>query len=299
MNRRRDLFLLLFLLLGLFFFFYLSFGVFTPGSGRDDVVLSGGDKVGLVEILGPVYNSKPILDQLDKAEANPSIKAILLHLETPGGGVAASQEIYRRLTYLRDTKNIPIIATMGGVAASGGYYIALGADTIMANEGTITGSIGVIGQFPVWEKLADKIGVKLETVKSGKFKDVPSPARDLSLDERAYLQSLIDDMYGQFVSAVAAERNMDVSRVELLADGRVYTGRQAKEAGLVDLLGTPDDALKLAGKMAGISGKPRVLELRKKKLTLKDLVFGDLEELVFSHWGLLTPLRYELSWKMP
>jgi protease-4 len=291
---------LLFLLLALVLFFYISFGVFSPSGDTERTAFTGGgDKVGLVDVFGPIYQSQPVLDQLEKVENNPSIKAILLRLETPGGGVAASQEVYQRLAYLRDTKRIPIVASMSGVAASGGYYIALGADTIVANPGTITGSIGVIGQFPVWDKLADKIGVKLETVKSGKFKDVPSPARPLSPDERDYMQSLINDMYQQFVAVVAHERHMEGAQVELLADGRVYTGRQALEAGLIDLLGTPDDALKLAAEMAGISGKPHVLELKEKKLTMRDLIFGDLKELLITHLGLMVPLRYELSWKMP
>jgi protease-4 len=281
-------------------FFYMSFGVFSPSrDGSDSGYKGGGDKVGLVEIIGPIYNSKPILEQLDKVENNPSIKAILLRLETPGGGVAASQEVYQRLVYLRDTKHIPIVASMGGVAASGGYYIALGTDTIMANPGTITGSIGVIGAYAVWDKLAEKIGIKFETVKSGKFKDVPSPNRPLSEEERSYMQSLIDDMYHQFIAVVSKERNLDLAKVELLADGRVYTGQQAQGNGLIDLIGTPDDALRLAGKMAGISGKPTVIELRKKKLTALDLLLGDVEEMAVTHLGILAPLRYELSWKMP
>lgn len=300
MSKRRDLFVLLFLLLILVLFFYLSFGVFTPGGEKDETSYTGGgDKVGLVEVTGPIYVSKSVLDQLDRVEHNPSIKAVLLRLETPGGGVAASQEIYQRLAYLRDTKHIPIVASMGGVAASGGYYIALGSDTIMADPGTITGSIGVIGEWPVWDRLADKLGVKFEVVKSGKFKDVPSPLRPLGTEERDYMQSLIDDMYHQFVQAVATERHLEVARVELLADGRVYTGRQAKDNGLIDLLGSPDDALRLAGKLGGISGTPRLLKLKREKLTALDLVFGDLQEMVVTHLGLLSPLRYELSWKTP
>jgi len=294
LNRRRDLFVLLFFLLFFFLFIYLIFGLITPSDSLDDLSLSGGEKVALIKIVGGIYDSKPILSQLDKIEESKTVKAVVLRLETPGGAVAASQEIYRKLKYLRDEKGIPIVASMGNVAASGGYYVALGADTIIANPGTITGSIGVIASIFQYQRLFEKLGVSVETVKSGKFKDTGSPFRGMTGEEREYLQSLIDDTYDQFVHAVAEGRNLEVAEVELLADGRVYTGRQAKELGLIDLLGGLDEAVQIAGELGGISGKPQVVELAKKKLTLLDILLGDLEEIIFLKLGLATPLKYEL-----
>ena len=294
MNRRRDLFVLLFFLLFFFLFIYLIFGLITPSDSLDDLSLSGGEKVALIKIVGGIYDSKPILSQLDKIEESKAVKAVVLRLETPGGAVAASQEIYRKLKYLRDEKGIPIVASMGNVAASGGYYVALGADTIIANPGTITGSIGVIASIFQYQRLFEKLGVGVETVKSGKFKDTGSPFRGMTGEEREYLQSLIDDTYDQFVHAVAEGRNLEVAEVELLADGRVYTGRQAKELGLIDLLGGLDEAVQIAGELGGISGKPQVVELAKKKLTLLDILLSDLEEIIFLKLGLAIPLKYEL-----
>ncbi len=294
MNRRRDLFVLLFFLLFFFLFIYLIFGLITPSDSLDDLSLSGGEKVALIKIVGGIYDSKPILSQLDKIEESKAVKAVVLRLETPGGAVAASQEIYRKLKYLRDEKGIPIVASMGNVAASGGYYVALGADTIIANPGTITGSIGVIASIFQYQRLFEKLGVGVETVKSGKFKDTGSPFRGMTGEEREYLQSLIDDTYDQFVHAVAEGRNLEVAEVELLADGRVYTGRQAKELGLIDILGGLDEAIQVAGELGGISGKPQVVELAKKKLTLLDILLSDLEEIIFLKLGLAIPLKYEL-----
>jgi len=294
LNRRRDLFVLLFFLLFFFLFIYLIFGLITPSDSLDDLSLSGGEKVALIKIVGGIYDSKPILSQLDKIEESKAVKAVVLRLETPGGAVAASQEIYRKLKYLRDEKGIPIVASMGNVAASGGYYVALGADTIIANPGTITGSIGVIASIFQYQRLFEKLGVGVETVKSGKFKDTGSPFRGMTGEEREYLQSLIDDTYDQFVHAVAEGRNLEVAEVELLADGRVYTGRQAKELGLIDILGGLDEAIQVAGELGGISGKPQVVELAKKKLTLLDILLSDLEEIIFLKLGLAIPLKYEL-----
>lgn len=294
MSRRRDLFVLLFFLLLFFIFIYLIFGLVSPSQTLDDLSLSSGQKVALVKIIGPIYDPRPILEQLGKIEESSAVKAVVLRLETPGGAVAASQEIYQKLVYLRDEKGIPIVASMGNVAASGGYYVALGADTIMANPGTVTGSIGVIASILQYYRLFEKLGMDVEVVKSGRFKDTGSPFRSMSKDEEAYMQSLIDDIYNQFLETVATERNLPSEKAKLLADGRVYTGRQAKELGLVDMLGGLDDAVSLAGELGGISGKPRVAELAKKKLTLYDLLFGDLEEIVFVKLGLATPFKYEM-----
>ena len=237
MNRRRDIIVLLIFVLVFFFIIYLLFGVITPTDGLGDFNLGGGEKVAMIRVTGPIYDSRPYLEQLDKVEKASSIKALVLRLETPGGAVAASQEVYQKLAYLRDELEIPIVVSMGNAAASGGYYIALGADTIIANPGTITGSIGVIIVLPEYHELFEKIGIGYKVIKSGKFKDSGSPYREMTAEEREYLQSFIDDGYDQFVEAVAAERGMPIDEVRVLADGRVFTGRQAKENGLIDLLG--------------------------------------------------------------
>jgi protease-4 len=193
--------------------------------------------------------------------------------------VVASQEIYSRLLDLKES-GTPIVVSMGSVAASGGYYVACPADSIIANPGTITGSIGVLMSFTNLEGLFEKIGMDFEVVKSGEFKDVGSWSREMTPEERALLQTTVDDIYSQFVEVVAANRSMERPAVEALADGRIFSGRQALEAGLVDGLGTLDSAIAVAGRMAGIPGKPRVQEpVRYKRLTLFDLLTSSLTRL--------------------
>jgi len=233
-----------------------------------------GARVGLVRIQGVIADSRPLLEDLDQLDGDPGVKALVLRIESPGGGVAASQEIYERLVDLRDG-GMPIVASMGAVAASGGYYIACTADTIVANPGTLTGSIGVIMSFANAEELLDKIGLGFDVVKSGDFKDVGSWSRQMTSSERAMLQGTIDDIHSQFVEVVSRERGLPIDDVVKLADGRIFSGRQAVAVGLVDTLGTLDDALLLAGRMAGLEGKPRVQEpVRRSRLTLGDLLTG-------------------------
>ncbi len=295
MNRRRDIVILLLFLFFFFIVIYLIFGAFSPGDSFEDLSLGGGDKVAVIKIIGGIYDPQPILEQLEKIEENSSVKAVVLRLETPGGSVAASQEIYRKLASLRDELEIPIVASMGNIAASGGYYVAMGADTIIANPGTITGSIGVIFSIPQYYELFEKIGIGSEVIKSGRFKDTGSPFRSMNDAEKDYLQALIDDSYEQFIETVAEERNLDIEKVKLLADGRVFTGRQAKKQNLIDILGGYDDAIDLAGELGGISGKPRVVNMEKKrKLTIFDLLFGDIKEILYLQMGLSVPLRYEM-----
>lgn len=300
MNRRRDILILLFFLIFFFITLYLLFGTFGPSDSLEDLRLTGGDKVALVRIIGGIYNPEPYLEQFEKIEESSAVKAVVLRLETPGGSIAASQEIYMGLARLRDDLGIPIVVSMGNIAASGGYYVAMGADTIIANPGTITGSIGVILSFLQYYELFDKIGLESVVVKSGKFKDTGSPFRSLETTEKEYLQALIDDSYNQFIEVVAEERQLDLETVELLADGRVYTGRQAKDHKLIDLLGGLDDAIDLAGELGGISGKPDVVDFAKReKLTIFDILFGDLDVLLIQKLGLATPLKYEMPRSLP
>jgi protease-4 len=237
---------------------------------------SGSGNVGVVELLGPIYESERIVKQFETFGEEKSVKAIVFRINSPGGLVAPAQEIYEAVRRVRDNGK-PVVVSMGSVAASGGYYVACGADTIMSNPGTTTGSIGVLADFLNLQKLMDKLGIRYETVKSGKFKDTGSPHRELTADERVYLQSWIDDAYGQFVDVVVRERRLSRAAVMKLADGRVFTGRQAKALGLVDLLGDYRDAIRLAGKLGKIKGEPELIQWHSRRITLFDLLFQEAE----------------------
>lgn len=241
------------------------------GGGKPALVL--GDKIGVVEMTGPITSSKRIIDQLITYREDGGVKAIVLRIDSPGGGVGPSQEIYQEVRRTRRVKKV--VASLGGVAASGGYYIASGADAIVANPGTLTGSIGVIMQFSNIEGLMKLIGVKTYTFKSGKYKDIGSPFREPTSADKEIVMGVIESVYDQFVEAVAEGRGMDVESVKKLADGRIFSGRQAKELGLVDHMGNLQDAIELAAHMSGIRGKPHVI-YPKKRRNLLDLILGKM-----------------------
>jgi len=255
------------------FFIVLTAGGLLP-EGRGGG-LSLGKKVGLIEITGTIIEPTEYVGQITDFGEDSSIRALVVRVESPGGGVAASQEIYEAMRNVRDS-GTPVIVSMGGIAASGGYYVACGADSILANPGTLTGSIGVIMNFPMARELMRKVGLEWEVLKTGEFKDTGSFARPMTDRERALLEEILFDVYDQFVSVVSTERNMTVDEVKKIADGSVYTGRQALEMGLVDRLGGLRDAIDLAADMGGISGKPTVVKPRKDLWTIWDLI----EELV-------------------
>jgi len=215
------------------------------------------DSVGVIEITGVIYDSVPTNETLKSMIDSDRIPAIVIRLNTPGGGVSASQEIYETVLKARDAGKI-VIASMGSVAASGGYYIAAACDTIMANPGTITGSIGVIANFSEISELLDKIGMTMNVRKSGKFKDTGSISRKMSEEEEALIDGVIMDTYDQFVEAVAEGRNLDPSYVREYADGRIFTGRQARDLGFVDVFGTYQDAIDLAGELSGLGEDPPI-----------------------------------------
>lgn len=244
-----------------------------------DLDLSMEDRVALIRIEGVILDANATVSDLKKFGENPSIKAIVLRIDSPGGGVVPSQEIYDAVQRVRNKNNKAVIASMGTVAASGGYYIAAATDRIIANPGTLTGSIGVIMETANVEGLLKKIGVEGIVVKSGKFKDIGSPIRKMSDEEQALLQSVMDDVHKQFIDAVAEGRSLEVSTVQALADGRIFTGRQAKEAKLVDELGNLDDAIQLAADLAGIEGEPKVVEPR-RRFSLRDLIESRLSALL-------------------
>jgi protease IV len=261
--------LLIFILAGL-----LSHGDSDDGS---TISISGhGEKVAVIELVGTIYDSRRIVEQFEAFGDQKSIKAILFRIDSPGGLVAPSQEIYEAVRRVRD-KGKPVVVSMGTLAASGGYYVACGADTIVANPGTTTGSIGVIAEFVNMRDLLGKIGVHVETVMSGRFKDTGSPYREMNSDDRRYLQSWIDDAYDQFIHVVSLERRLPIEKVRELADGRVFTGAQAQKLGLVDVLGDYKAALDLAAKMAGISGEPEVVKSVRRRTTVFDLLFQEAE----------------------
>ena len=216
-----------------------------------------GDKVAVVEVEGIITDPTSVNDELRYYGERDDVKAVIIRINSPGGGVGPSQEIYSEIKRLRETKKV--VASMGAVAASGGYYIAAAADKIVANPGTITGSIGVIIEFVNVEDLLKKIGLKGYTIKSGRFKDIGSPIKEMEPEEKELLQEVVNDVYGQFVEAVSSGRNIPREEVEKIADGRILSGAQAKKAGLVDSLGTLQDAITIGASLAGIKGKPVVI----------------------------------------
>ena len=235
----------------------------------------GGPRVGVVEIEGLLLESEGIVRQLGQLEQRDDIEAILVRINSPGGTVAASQEIYSKIRAVRDEGTKPVIASMGTVAASGGYYVAVGADTIMANPGTTTGSIGVILDYPVATDLLEKLGLRMEVIKSGPLKDAGSPFRSVSDADRRSFQRVIDDLHDQFTEVVARERDLTLEDARKSATGEIFSGRQALELGLVDLLGSYEDAISLAGLMTGATTRPVVVKLEdRRRITLWELLFG-------------------------
>lgn len=253
---------------------WISSFVVKDGGGD----LTARDKLALVRIEGVITESDDIVRQIKKYREDSSIKGIVLRIDSPGGAVGPSQEIYKEV--LKTTEGKKVVASMGGLAASGGYYIASAANRIFANPGTITGSIGVIMAFSNFEELMKKLGLKTTVIKSGKFKDVGSPVRELTEEERKILQNVSDDIHGQFIEAVAKGRNLKIESVKELADGRIFSGRQAKESGLIDELGTLEDAISYATKLAGIKEKAKIVQERKEKNLLLRLFKEDFSSFI-------------------
>jgi protease-4 len=228
-----------------------------------------GDRVALIRIEGVITDSRDTTEELKEYVKNPSIKAIVLRIDSPGGAVAPSQEIYEEVRKAAAKKKV--LVSMGSVAASGGYYIASPATRIIANPGTLTGSIGVIMEIPNIEGLMNKLGIKTEVVKSGKHKDIASIFRGIGKEEREILQGVLDNVHTQFIKAVAEGRKMLPSDVEKISDGRVFTGEQALKAGLIDELGNLEDTVQVAAKLSGIKGEP-VIVSKKERFSLIDLI---------------------------
>lgn len=257
------------LFLCLFAFLGLTWYAFQGDRGAS---FSGGPKVGVVEVTGVITDSKKTLKELREFAEADSIKAIVVRIDSPGGSVGPSQEIYEAVRKLRDKKHV--LVSMGSIAASGGFYIACGGEKIYANPGTLTGSIGVIFTFYNVQGLLKWAGVQVSPLTAGKMKDAGNPYREMTADERAYFRGVLDDVHEQFIQAVADGRALKVDEVKPIADGRIFTGRQAKDLKLVDAMGGLEDAVAEAGRMGGIKGQPKMEYPRKERRLFAEL-FGE------------------------
>ncbi len=260
----------------LFIFFWVIVILFLTGVD-DTTRISRGNNVAVVEINGVIAESEKVVRQIKRYRENRNVDAILLRVDSPGGGVAASQEIYEEVKKTVDSDK-PVVVSMGAVAASGGYYVSLPASSIVANPGTITGSVGVISQFIHIEEMLDKLGIDVTTIKTGRYKDSGSSFREMEEFEKSYWQDLMDDVYEQFVTAVASAREFELDLAYELAEGKIYTGRQAYELGLIDTLGTYEDAIRIAADLGGIEGDPEIIRERPRRTFWDSFftsVFGD------------------------
>jgi len=259
------------ILAGLMTVVVLGIGIIVANTvrhaGLSDLIVEPGDgKVGVVEIEGVITESREILSLIKRFRDDTEIQAIVVRINSPGGVIGPSQEIYRELRKTIQAKKV--VASMGSIAASGGYYIAAATDGIVANPGTITGSIGVIMAYTNFRKVLDKIGMVPVVIKSGPYKDMGSPTKEMRPEERDVLQAFVDQAHRQFVAAIAEGRQMNYEQVEALADGRIYTGEEAVKQGLVDRLGNLEDAIEWAGQMGGIQGRAAAVYKKKEKLSV-------------------------------
>ncbi|MEE9214109.1 MAG: signal peptide peptidase SppA [Thermodesulfobacteriota bacterium] len=266
----RTVLITIILLIVLFFTFMAGVGSGLLLSGMDGI--SPGDKVAVLKIEGVILDSQIYLESIKKIKEDDNFKAVVVRIDSPGGAVAPSQEIYEELKSLNET--IPVISSIGTVGASGGYYIAVGTQKIYANPGSITGSIGVIAQFVNYGQLLDWAKVDVEVIKSGQYKDVGSPFREMNEADREYIQELIDNVYDQFRQAVSDARDIKEPELDLISDGKIFTGEQAKKLKLIDEIGSISDAISEAGKLGGLGEEPDVIYFPKKRSQLLELLFS-------------------------
>ncbi|MBW2485519.1 MAG: signal peptide peptidase SppA [Deltaproteobacteria bacterium] len=295
-RQKHPILLGLFILTGIFFLFLggisLLISSLISHSSKTDL-FSKKEGVGIVELKGLIVSSESVLKHLTEFRNDPNVKSIVLRIESPGGAVGAAQEIYQEIDRTNAVK--PVVASMGSMGASGGYYAALGADIIMANPGTMTGSIGVIVKFPNLEGLFEKIGYKSEVIKSGPLKDTGASNRPLTEDERNVMQGLIDNVYSQFVRDIAAARSLPPETILELADGRIYSGEQAVELGLIDQLGNFTDAITIAAEMGDLDTEEPLLIYPKseRKFSLLNLLTNAEQSLVDNFVPLYPILSFE------
>jgi len=235
----------------------------SDNSRYDEVTGRGNGRIAVVDLDFTILSSESIVRQFKKFGEDKSIKAILLHVNTPGGGVAASQEMYEAIKKVKDNGK-PVVVSISSLGASGGYYAACGGSLIIANPGSLVGSIGVIINLTNFKDLAEKIGITENIIKSGELKDAGNPFRELNEKDKEYFQDIVNDSYDQFLDVVSKSRKMDKEKLKEYANGRVFTGRQAKEIGLIDSLGTYEDAVKITSRLSGIDGDPVIVKEKKK-----------------------------------
>ena len=278
------------IILGLLILFGVCFTLLlialTGISESPTVTTGSGERIALVEIQGEIVSSEDAVRQIKSYRENSSIRALLIRINSPGGGVVASQEIFEEVRKTRESGK-PVVVSMGGVAASGAYYVACGASRIVANRGTLTGNVGVILEILQYYEGLGKLGVEVKTIKSGEMKDAGNPAREMTEKDREQLQSVVDDVHRQFLGVVMEERELGPRARALVEDGMVFSGEQALEIGLVDTLGTFEDAKRIAARLAGIEGEPAIVKERKRGSWF-DRFFGEAKEM------LLTGLQREL-----
>ncbi len=299
LRRRHPVLFGLLILAGIFLLFWGGVRVLVSSASRPEKrgIFSLQKGIGVIELTGVLVSSEEILQNLTEFRQDDTVQAIVLRIDSPGGAVGASQEVYTEVQ--RTNKIKPVVASLGSVAASGGYYAALGAERIIASPGTITGSIGVIIKFMNLSALFDKIGFHSEVVKSGKLKDMGSPERPITEEERALLQGLIDNVHSQFVDAVVASRHLTADIVRPMADGRIFSGEQAKEKGLIDDFGNFTDAVMLAAELGGLdtgNTMPRLIYPAKKDFPFLELLRGEGSDAIWNHFISRFPgLFYEWS----
>ncbi|MGB8988966.1 MAG: signal peptide peptidase SppA [Candidatus Sulfotelmatobacter sp.] len=283
MSERRS-HTLLWVLIGGGAFFLFVLAVFSlvyltlHASGNESSFGGFGDRIGVVDLDGVILSPEPVVDELKKFNDDSSIKAIILHVNSPGGGVAASEEIYREVKRIRDEKKKRIVVSIEAVGASGAYYVSSASNKIYADNGSIVGSIGVIAEWVNYGDLMKWAKLKSVVLKTGEFKDTGNPARDLTPAEQAYMQSLIDNMFGQFIQAVADGRGMKFDDVKAIANGKVWTGKEALSMKLIDDVGDFQAVVKDTAKSVGISGEPTLVHPEKDRKTLLDLLLGDVSQ---------------------
>jgi protease-4 len=270
----------LLILAGIFLLFWGGVSLlFTAAVSRGDSteIFSKKNGIGVVELKGLIVSPEETIETLTAFRKKENVKAIVLRIDSPGGAVGASQEIFTEVQRTNEVK--PVIASLGSIGASGGYYAALGAEEIIASPGTLTGSVGVIIKFSNFKELFDKIGYKSEVIKSGLMKDIGAPDRAMTEAERELVQKLIDNVHAQFIQAVAQQRRLPEERVRELADGRVFSGEQALENGLIDRLGNYTDAVRLAASLSGLDEEePHLIYQEEKRYSLFRLLTGEARQ---------------------
>ncbi len=253
---------------GLLYFFIICLIIYFISLGfsfyySKNIEILRDAKIGLIEIEGIILSSRYVIKQLKKFKKLDSVKAIVIRIDSPGGGVAPAQEIYSEILRFKKETGKKVVVSFGNIAASGGYYIACAANKIVSNPGTITGSFGVILKIPNFQELFQKIGYEEQIIKSGELKDIGSISRKLTKNEKFILEEMVIDVYEQFIEAISQSRNIDIETIKKIADGRIFSGRKGKELNLIDELGTLEDAIKLAAELAEISGEPKIVKIKK------------------------------------